>query len=261
MPRACPVTVGTTLGAEVPAPPPSPYARPMKRRFDDDGPLPLIAPSILAADFAHMARDCALAVDAGAEVLHLDVMDGHFVPNLTMGPDMCRALRREFPGVLLDVHLMVSYPQQFFEPFARAGADHLTFHWEPLPEARAADAALEFARDIRDLGLTAGLAINPPTPWEKVSQIAASFDLLLVMSVNPGFGGQGFIGSVLDKTRRARESLGRSKRIEMDGGISAANAADVRHAGCDVLVAGSALFGKGAPEFPRITRELRGVYV
>ncbi len=233
----------------------------MKRRFDDAGPLPLIAPSILAADFAHMARDSAAAVDAGAEVLHLDVMDGHFVPNLTMGPDMCRALRREFPGVLLDVHLMVTYPQQFFEPFAKAGADHLTFHWEPLAEGRATATALEFARDIRDLGLTAGIAINPPTPWERIAPIAESFDMVLVMSVNPGFAGQGFIASVLDKTRRAREKLGGGKRVQMDGGVSPSTAADVRHAGCDVLVAGSALFGRPRAEFERVIRELRGVYV
>lgn len=169
------------------------------------------------------------------------------------------ALRREFPETLLDVHLMVNYPQQYFEAFARAGADHLTFHIEPLRETSAGDLALELAADIRELGLTAGLAINPPTPVERVLDLAPQFDLLLVMSVNPGFSGQGFIESVLSKTRRLRQALGPMKRIEMDGGISPTNAEMVREAGCDVLVSASAVFGQPVPSRASILGKLRGL--
>ncbi|MBX3365555.1 MAG: ribulose-phosphate 3-epimerase [Phycisphaeraceae bacterium] len=203
----------------------------------------LIAPSILSADFGHMAEECRSALDAGADLLHLDVMDGHFVPNLTMGPDMCRGLRRAFPKVTLDVHLMVMHPQNYFEAFVKAGADHLTIHIEAMPPADAADQALELAEDIRELGATAGLAINPPTPVERFLGLVEHFDLILIMSVNPGFSGQAFIPEVLDKARRIRPLLRHDQRLQIDGGVSPANAPTIRAAGVDVLVAASAIFG------------------
>lgn len=214
----------------------------------------LAAPSILAADFAALADECRSAIDSGADLLHLDVMDGHFVPNLTMGPALCASLRRALPDVCLDVHLMVTDPGAFVVPFAEAGADHITFHAETGDER----AVRELALRIRALGCSAGVALNPATPLDRVSGLLGEIDLLLVMSVNPGFAGQAFIPEVMVKTTRARAEGPAGMWIQMDGGLSPANAGVIRSAGCDVLVAGSALFGRPRERWAGIVSDLQG---
>lgn len=207
--------------------------------FTSPARLPLIAPSILSADFAVMGAECRGVLEAGADLLHLDVMDGHFVPNLTMGPDLCRCLRRALPGAFLDVHLMVTDPGRFVEPFHKAGANHLTFH----VEVAGGKAGRELASRIRGLGMTAGIAVNPETPVDGVLELLDAVDLVLVMSVHPGYSGQAFIGEVLRKTEGVHSRLRPDQRLEMDGGISPSNVASVRKAGCDVIVAATAIFG------------------
>ena len=187
-------------------------------------------------------------------MLHLDVMDGHFVPNLTMGPALCASVRKALPDAYLDVHLMVTDPGMYFEPFAKAGADHVSFHVEVV-ESGDVQKLVDRAHAM---GLHAGLVINPPTPVERILPVVSTPDLLLVMSVNPGFSGQSFISDVLDKTRAIKPKLRRNQRLEMDGGIGVGNAAAVRKAGCDVIVAASAVFNVPPAERGKVISALRG---
>ncbi len=233
------------------------------RSFAHPARLPLIAPSILSADFARMGEDCRHILDPAqgdADLLHLDVMDGHFVPNLTMGPDMCRGLRKALPDAFLDVHLMVTNPAQYVDPFADAGASHLTFHVETTPNRKALDTLVAH---IRSRQMTAGIAINPPTPIDRLWSLlstsdAAGLDLVLVMSVNPGYSGQAFIPETLEKTRAVRTALGPSMRVQMDGGVNLDSAPGCRDAGCDVIVAASAIFREPPPQRAGMVAALRG---
>lgn len=199
--------------------------------------LPLVAPSILSADFARLGDECRSVIESGADLLHLDVMDGHFVPNLTMGPALCNSLRQAMPNVYLDVHLMVQRPTEYIESFARAGTNLFTGHIE------TDDDPFELAEAIRSAGMDAGLAINPPTDVAEILPYIEAFDLILVMSVNPGFSGQAFIPEVLSKVEVISHRLRPDQRLQMDGGVGINTCEACRNAGCDVLVAASAIFG------------------
>ncbi|MCH2136175.1 MAG: ribulose-phosphate 3-epimerase [Phycisphaerales bacterium] len=209
-----------------------------------------VAASVLSADFGALAQDASAAVAAGADMLHIDVMDGHFVPNLSMGPVVCGAMRQHLPDVMQDVHLMIDNPGERIESFAKAGADHLTVHIEVLEDAPA------MAHAIRELGCTAGIALNPGTDVACVLDVAEAFDMTLVMSVVPGFSGQAFMSEVLEKTRRLRDRLGPHAHIQMDGGVSPVTAPACRDAGCNVLVSASALFG--SDDYTAAVAALRG---
>ena len=197
----------------------------------------LIAPSLLSADFARLESEVHSVESGGADWLHLDVMDGHFVPNLTFGPFVVEALRK-VTKLPLDCHLMVSEPEKWVVPFAKAGADWITVH------AEATHHLDRLLHSIRDAGCKAGVSINPATPLSAIEEVLHLADLVLVMSVNPGFGGQKFIESSLSKVERLKKMRGeRSYLIEVDGGVAPSNAHRLRQAGADVFVAGSSVFG------------------
>jgi ribulose-phosphate 3-epimerase len=204
----------------------------------------ILAPSILSADFARLATDIAAVERGGAGAIHVDVMDGHFVPNITLGPPVVKCIRRA-TALPLDVHLMIENADRFLDAFIDAGATWISLHLEALPHLQRSVAHL------KSRGVQAGVAINPATPLAALEEILSDLDYVLVMSVNPGFGGQKFLAGSLDKVRRLRaqiESRGLRVRIEVDGGVDLTNVRALTEAGADILVAGQAVFGNGDAE-------------
>ncbi len=211
-----------------------------------------IAPSILSADFADLGGEIRRVAAAGADLIHVDVMDGHFVPNLTFGPPVVAAVRK-VTGLPFDVHLMITNPQEMITPFIKAGADIVTVHAETAPHLH------RLVEAIREQGARPGVSLNPSTPLTAVEEVLDAVDLVLVMTVNPGFGGQKYIPAMTDKIRRLRrmiEARQLKAEIEVDGGVTVANAREIEAAGADILVAGSAVYG--APDAAAAIRALRG---
>ena len=213
---------------------------------------PVIAPSILSANFARLGEEVDAVVAAGAEWVHFDVMDNHYVPNLTIGPLVCEALRKHGVTAPIDVHLMVTPVDRIVPDFAKAGASCISFH----PEA--SDHVDRTLGLIRDSGCKAGLVFNPATPLAWLDHVLDKLDLVLIMSVNPGFGGQSFIPAALDKLRAVRERIdasGRPIRLEIDGGVKPSNIADIARAGADTFVAGSAIFSE--PDYADVIARMK----
>lgn len=203
--------------------------------------MKIIAPSILSADFSVLGEEIAAVEAAGADWIHIDVMDGHFVPNITMGPGVVKSLRK-MTVLPFDVHLMIENPEQYIQPFAEAGSDRITVHMEALIHLHRT------VSQIKELGLKAGVSLNPATPLSFVESILTDIDLLLIMTVNPGFGGQQFINTMLPKIRQARELIDRfapAVLLEVDGGVTLTNMPAILKAGADVFVAGASIFGSG----------------
>jgi ribulose-phosphate 3-epimerase len=202
-----------------------------------------VAPSILSADYSRLGEEVREVMAAGARVIHVDVMDGHFVPPITIGPLIVDSLREQIHGDdgFIDVHLMIERPERHVDDFVRAGADSISVHWEATPHVHYA------LKTVREAGLVAGLAINPATPADAVAAVADYFDILLCMTVNPGWGGQEFIDGSLDKVRRLRSVLPDRVAIEVDGGVDEQTARPCREAGARLFVAGSAVFGGPDP--------------
>jgi ribulose-phosphate 3-epimerase len=196
-----------------------------------------VAPSILSADFAKLAKEIAVVEKAGVKMVHLDVMDGHFVPNITIGPPVIAKLRK-YSKLVFDVHLMISEPDEYVERFIEAGANHITFHIE------VADEPQRLIKKLHNLKCTAGICLNPETPVEAIEGVAPLCDMVLVMTVRPGFGGQKFMPDAAKKISRVREIVGPDVRIEVDGGIDPKTTPIVVSYGADTLVAGNAIFGK-----------------
>jgi ribulose-phosphate 3-epimerase len=213
----------------------------------------LVAPSLLASDFLHLGEACRIVNDSDADWFHLDVMDGRFVPNISYGMSIIEQIR-SVAKKPCDVHLMIEEPERYAADFRKAGADHLTVHWEACPHLH------RNIQQIKSLGMKAGVAINPATPVEFLSSILQDLDIVLVMSVNPGFGGQTFISHTFQKIRKLRKmihDLGAHTKIEVDGGVSQENASAILQAGADVLVAGSTVFR--APDPIRAIGQLKDV--
>ncbi len=212
-----------------------------------------IAPSLLSCSFEKMGEEIAAVREAGADWLHFDVMDGHFVPNISVGPLGVEAARRAVPDMVIDVHLMIADPDRYIEAFADAGADILTVHVEAPTHIHRT------LQSIRARGLGVGLTLNPGTPLSVVENLLPEVDMILVMSVNPGFGGQKFIPASLERIRRLKEMIAAKELfvlLEVDGGVTPQNAAEIRAAGAEVLVAGSAVFG--AQDYAEAIRGIRG---
>jgi ribulose-phosphate 3-epimerase len=208
----------------------------MNRKLPKTGTIE-IAPSILSADFARLADEIAEVESAGIKMLHLDIMDGHFVPNITIGPVVIAKIRKH-SKLFFDSHLMINEPERYADDFIKAGVDNITFHIEVVPNPK------DFIKKLHDSGISAGLCLNPETPVSKIEKYAHLADMILVMTVHPGFGGQSFIQEAAEKIKPIRQIVGPDIRVEVDGGIDPENASIATLLGADTLVAGNAIFSK-----------------
>lgn len=230
----------------------------MPNVLTDTDRAPLIAPSLLAGDAANLERDARDVLAAGADLLHIDVMDGHFVPNINFGPNVVSALRRTLPEATLDVHLMIEEPGRYLDPFLEAGSDHVSVHIEVCDDEAEARGLSE---RIRAAGASSGITLNPGTPVEAVLGVADAFDMVLLMGVQPGFGGQRLDPDALERARAIRAAIVPGVRLEVDGGVTSANAPALIEAGIDVVVAGTAILGQPRDAWPGLVAAMRGANV